>query len=173
MMAESKAPAYRFESVWQSTSPELQQEIVAFWVKNGAVSAADELVTRAKQAIIIMRAVDGSIAAVSTAVLEIIPRLQQPLYYYRTFCAEAHRGYGTSRDMMKASQAALHQYNLKLPEPESIGIHIELENELLAKQYPTAQWAQTGFTFIGYSPNGYVVRAYYFPGFTLKPRPTR
>ncbi len=173
MIVESKATTYRFESVWQNVSPELQQEILAFWVNNGAVSAADELAARAKQAIIVMRAEDGGIAAVSTAVLEIIPRLQQPLYYYRTFCAVAHRGNGTSMGMMKASQTALHQYNLMLPEPESIGIHIELENALMAKQYPTAHWAQTRFNFIGYSPSGHVVRAYYFPGFTLKPRPAR
>lgn len=164
---------YCFAAVWQCTTPELRQEIADFWLRNGALSSAEKAHQRASQAIITMRESNGVLAAVSSAVLSVIPRLQQPLYYYRTFCAEAHRGNGTSIAMMKASQQALHDYNLGLPEPEAIGMHIEVENDMIAKHYPQAHWPQTGFRFIGYSPQGHVVRAYYFPGFALKPRHVR
>jgi hypothetical protein len=168
--AETK---YHFESVWQSTTPQKKEEVAQFWVTNGAVTSLQKAADRASEIVVLMRDSTGALAAVSTAVLAVIPRLQQPLYYYRTFCAEAHRGNHTSLAMMKASQKTLHEYNLTLPEPEAIGIHVEVENEMLANHYQTARWPQTGFNFIGYSPSGHVVRAYYFPGFNLKPKPSQ
>lgn len=161
---------FQYQVVWKKITPELTQEIVEFWSVEKALPIRENPEARAQQAVVVMRDSNGKIAAVSTAVLSIIPRLQQPLYYYRTFCAEAYRGMGTSIPMMKACQKALHEYNLGLPDPESIGIHIKLENEMLTKHYNMAHWQQTGFNFMGYTPRGHVVRAYYFPGFILKPR---
>jgi hypothetical protein len=69
--------------------------------------------------------------------------------------------------MMKASQQALHDYNLTLDKPKAIGILIEIENNLISSHYNEAFWPPTGFSFIGYSPRGFILRAYYFPGFVL------
>jgi hypothetical protein len=173
-MAKNTASAdtdYHFESVWQTTTPQQREEVAQFWVANGAVTSLQKAADRASEVVVSMRDSTGALAAVSTAVLAVIPRLQQPLYYYRTFCAEAHRGNRTSLAMMKASQKTLLEYNLSLREPEAIGMHVEVENAMIAQQYPQAHWPQTGFRFIGYSPQGHVVRAYYFPGFILKPKP--
>jgi hypothetical protein len=96
------------------------------------------------------------------------------MYYYRTFCAEQYRGKNTSIPMMKASQQALLDYNLKLEKPNAIGILIEIENNMIAEHYNEAFWPPTGFSFIGYSQRGLILRAYYFPGFVLmKPAPIR
>jgi hypothetical protein len=158
---------FTYEDIWQKITPELAQEIIAFWTEEKALPKVEKPEDRAQQAVIAMRDEQGKIAAVSTAVNRVSPRLRQPLYYYRTFCAEKYRGKNTSIPMMKASQQALLDYNLKLAKPESIGILIEIENNLIASHYNEAFWPPTGFSFIGYSQRGLVLRAYYFPGFLL------
>ncbi len=162
---------FTYDAVWKKISPALSDEIIAFWRAENALPGHDDLAKRAQQVVVVMRDEQGKIAAVSTAILDVIPRLQQPLYYYRTFCAEAHRNNRTSIPMMKASQQALLAYNLALQSPESIGLHIEIENDFISSHYNMAFWPQTGFSFIGYSPRGLVVRAYYFPNVALKPKP--
>src|SRR5574343_1175467 len=116
-----------------------------------------------------MRDDKGAIAAVSSALPRVVPRLRQVLYYYRTFCGAAHRGNKTSTPMMQATQKALLEYNLGLPKPEAIGVIIEIENAMIAGHYTEAFWPLTGFSFIGYSPRGLPLRVHYFPGFKLQP----
>ncbi|HWS40874.1 MAG TPA: hypothetical protein VN247_06255 [Arenimonas sp.] len=163
---------FTYEDIWQKITPELAQEIIAFWTEEKALPKDSKPEARAQQAVIAMRDEQGKIAAVSTAVIRVIPRLRQPMYYYRTFCAEKYRNNNTSIPMMKASQQALLDYNLKLEKPEAIGVLIEIENNFIATHYNEAFWPQTGFSFIGYSQRGLILRAYYFPGFVLmKPAP--
>ena len=165
---------FKYENVFGKITPELAQEIIAFWTEEKALPKDAKPERRAQQAVIAMRDEQGKIAAVSTAVIRVIPRLRQPMYYYRTFCAEQYRGKNTSIPMMKASQQALLDYNLALENPSAIGILIEIENNMIAEHYNEAFWPQTGFSFIGYSQRGLILRAYYFPGFVLmKPAPIR
>lgn len=165
---------FKYEDIFGKITPELAQEIIAFWTEEKALPKDEKPEVRAQQAVIAMRDEQGKIAAVSTAVIRVIPRLRQPMYYYRTFCAEQYRGKNTSIPMMKASQQALLDYNLTLDKPKAIGILIEIENNLIASHYNEAFWPQTGFSFIGYSPRGFILRAYYFPGFVLmKPAPLK
>jgi hypothetical protein len=165
---------FTFDPIWKKITPELSQEIIDFWTAENALPKTEKPELRAQQAIIAMRDEQGKLAAVSTAVLRVIPRLRQPLYYYRTFCAEKFRGNNTSIPMMHASQKSLLDYNLSLEKPEAIGMFIEIENQMIAGHYNAAFWPQTGFSFIGYSPRGLILRAHYFPGFVLmKPAPLR
>ena len=54
-----------------------------------------------------------------------------------------------------------------LPEPESLGVLIELESALLASHYTQAHVAAADSTFIGYSPRGLQLRVSYFEGARL------
>lgn len=165
---------FKYDVVWKKITPELSQEIIEFWTAENALPKTEKPEQRAQQAVIAMRDEQGKLAAVSTAVLRVSPRLRQPLYYYRTFCAEKFRGKNTSIPMMQSSQKALLSYNLGLEKPEAIGVLIEIENQMIAGHYNEAFWPQTGFSFIGYSPRGLILRAHYFPGFALmKPAPLR
>ncbi len=166
-MAKTKSE-YRYQNVWQKVSEELSAEIVAFWKAESALPANGNPVNRAQQTVVVMRGKGGEIAAISTAILQTIPRLRQPMYYYRTFCAEKHRNNNTSIPIMLESQKALHEFNLGLEKPESIGILIEIENELISTHYSQAFWPPTQFSFIGYSQRGMVLRAHYFPDFRLQ-----
>lgn len=165
---------FKFDAVWKKITPQLSQEIIEFWAAENALPKTEKPELRAQQALIVMRDEQGKLAAVCTAVLRVTPRLRQPLYYYRTFCAEKYRGKNTSIQMMQASQKTLLDYNLGLEKPEAIGIFIEIENQMIDGHYNAAFWPQTGFSFIGYSPRGLTLRAHYFPGFVLmKPAPLR
>lgn len=166
-MAKSKS-AYRFENIWQKADAALSAEIIAFWQAESALPKDEDPGKRAKQVVVVMRDADGAIAAVSTAVIKRIPRLQQPLYYYRTFCAEKHRGRRTMLDMLEHCREALHAYNSDLSVPEAIGMLIELESPMLEGRYDEAQNTETGFAFIGRSPRGFNLFVRYFPGFKLQ-----
>lgn len=161
--------AYRFETVWKQQTPALLDEIIAFWTKEKALGSEQLAQQRAKQSLVVMRDEQGDIAAVSTAIARAIPRLRQPMFYYRSFCAEAHRGQHTSIPMMKASQKVLHEYVLSMEKPIAIGILIEIENKMLNEQFNKAYWPRTVFSFIGYSPRELPMYAHYFPDMPLLP----
>ena len=161
--------AYEYQNVWKHITPELAEEITAFWIAEKALPKSAKPDARAQQVVVVMRDDGGAIAAVSSALPRVVPRLRQVLYYYRTFCGAAHRGNKTSTPMMQATQKALLEYNLGLPKPEAIGVIIEIENAMIAGHYTEAFWPQTGFSFIGYSPRGLPLRVHYFPGFKLQP----
>ncbi len=160
---------YQYETVWKKVSPELAAEITAFWTDAKALPKGADPHERAQQVAVIMRDANGTIAALSSVVAHAVPRLRQVLYCYRTLCAAAHRGNHTGLTMLQCSQKALLEYNQSLPQPEAIGIYMEIENRLIAEHFNEASWPRTGFNFIGYSPRGLVLRAYYFPGFKLQP----
>jgi hypothetical protein len=160
---------YQYQTVWKKVSPELAAEITAFWIDAKALPKGADPGERAQQVAVIMRDGSGAIAALSSAVPDVVPRLRQVLYCYRTLCAAEHRGNHTSLTMLQCSQKALLEYNQSLPQPEAIGIYLEIESRMIAEHYDEAFWPRTGFSFIGYSPRGLVLRAYYFPGFKLQP----
>ena len=166
-MAKSKSP-YRFDDVWHKVDDALAEDILAFWRAEAALPAGEDGSVRVKQAVTVMRDADGAIAAISTVIIKRIPRLQQPLYYYRTFCAERHRGRRTMLDMLGHSHDTLRAFCAAQETPEAIGMLIELESPMLSGRYDEAQNTETGFCFIGKSQRGNNLFVRYFPGFKLQ-----
>jgi len=152
--------------VWKKITPELEAELVEFWVENKAISDRAQAAERAKQVACLVRSEEGKIVGVSTAHPRIVPRLRQPMYYYRNFIAEAFRGKQLAPPFLEKTKQALQDYNLALTKPLCLGIIIELENKSLAAHRNEAQWNE-GFTFIGYSPKGLHLRVWYFEGVRL------
>jgi hypothetical protein len=159
---------YKYQNVWKKITPELITEITEFWAKENALPKEAQPAKRAEQVVAIMRDKNNELAAVSTAIAKVVPRLRQTLYYYRTFCAEKHRLQNTSTGMLQASQKALLEYNQGKEKPDAIGIIIEIENKKIHDRFNEATWTNTSFSFIGYSPRGLPLRVYYFPGFKLQ-----
>jgi len=106
---------------------------------------------------------------VGTAVVRVLPRLRQPMYYYRQFFAKELRGQKQTVPFFNRARAILQDYNASLKTPESLGLLMELESPLLAARYNSADGAAAGTTFIGYSPRGLQLRVSYFEGATLLP----
>lgn len=160
--------------VWKQVTPELQDELVALWTRHRAIADPVLASARAKQAVCLLRDEDGALCGVSTAVLRVLPRLRQPMYYFRQFFAESMRGRKQSIPFYNTSCDVLRDYNASLKSPESIGVLIELENTLMARLYDRAWVDEAASVFLGYSPRGFQLRATYFEGARLlAPAPLR
>ena len=153
--------------VWKQVTPELKAELLEMWGATQAMHNPVQAQARTEQAVCIARDVDGRLCGVGTAVVRVLPRLRQPMYYYRQFFAPAVRGQKQTVPFFERACSVLQAYNAGLEQPESLGVLIELENAQLAARYNTAQTATT--TFIGYSQRGLQLRVSYFEGATLLP----
>ena len=152
-------------TVWKQVTPELREELKAFWSGN-KLTVED---TRADQAVCVIRDEEGAIQGVATAALKILPRLRQPMYYYRLFLAPDLRGHQHFLPFFRHALQALQDYNAGLPKPESLGLLFELENGKIGKAYPHAYEPDFNAVFIGYSPRGLQLRVSYFENATLMP----
>ena len=148
--------------VWKKTTPELCNELVDLWDRNNAIPDPYKAVARARQAVCIARDASGAICGVGTAVVRVLPRLRQPMYYYRQFFAPAFRGRAQAIPFLNHAKQILQAHNTALPSPESLGVLLELENGMLAAHYNQAYVAAGNLTFIGYSPRGLQLRVSYF-----------
>jgi len=154
--------------VWKQVTPELKAELVAFWERNRALGATAQAEMRAEQAACIGRDERGVLCAVGTATLRILPRLRQPTYYYRQFFDASQRGQRQTVPFVAQVREVLQAYNASLPQPESLGLLVELESKLLSNRYTKAKEA-AGFTFIGYSPRNLPLFVSWFDDATLLP----
>ena len=163
-----------FIPVWKQVSPELAQELMAFWQANQAVVEPGAAATRALQAVCIARDDAGALCGVATAVVKVLPRLRQPTYYYRQFFARALRGQHQELAFFRFAKRILQDHNAAPAQAESLGLLLEIENAKIAAAYKRA--IEPGFdaVFIGYSPRGLQLRASYFENaMLLPPTPVR
>jgi hypothetical protein len=167
--SRSKAAPLQIQTVWKQMTPPLKEELLTFWASHNAVRDPERASNRAEQAICLARDKDGMINAVGTAELRVLPRLLQPMYYFRLFLAKSARGQAQMMPLYNACKSALQAYNAALPAPESIGVLVELESQFLARFYRSAYVAEADSTFIGYSPRGLQLRVSYFADAVLLP----
>lgn len=167
MMADGITP------VWKRVTPELRDELVAFWLAEGALDDPDVAAKRAEQVTCIGREADGSIWGVGTALLQVLPQLGQPTYACRQFFSASRRGKGQMMAFFAVVRDTLELYNHALEEPESIGILLEVQNDMLSSRYQLAYEPEADAYFIGYSPRGHHLRVVYFDGarLLLPPKP--
>lgn len=154
----------RIDNVWKQVTPELAEELVAFWTDNKAIEDEAKARNRTQQAVCTLRDDGGALVGVATAMVKVLPRLRQPTYYFRIFLAPSVRGRGREAflPMVQQSKRTLHEYNKGLKQPESLGLLFELENGKLGKAYPHAYEPIFEATFIGYSPRGMQLHVSYF-----------
>lgn len=150
-------------------TPVLVEELTAFWRSHKAISDEAAAAARAQQAVCIARDEAGELCGVGTAVIRILPRLRQPMYYYRQFFAESMRGRSQLSPFYRHSRQALQEYNATLEKPESLGVLMETENAKLPSAYHHAYEPAFAATFIGYSPRGTHLYVSYFDGAVLQP----
>ncbi|MGE8281971.1 MAG: hypothetical protein ACN6O2_16250 [Stenotrophomonas sp.] len=158
-----------FSSAWKQVGPELGVELATFWLQQGAISDPDEARRRADEVVCIGRDPQGDIQAIASVAIKVLPRLLQPMYYFRAFVAPGARGHDHATVMLIKSLKILQSYNAGLPQPESLGILLELENRGLEKRSQRAYIPELNSVFIGYSPRGLHLRVSYFDDAVLLP----
>lgn len=154
--------------VWKQVDAGLNAELFAFWKDNGAIGNEDEATRRGQQAVCIARDGDGKLCGVATAVVKVLPRLRQPMYYYRMFFAKSLRGHQQFVPFYRRCKQVLQEYNAGLPQPESLGILIELENRKIGMAYQHAYDKTFDAAFIGYSVRGLKLYVSYFEDAKLR-----
>ena len=171
----TRAPVtFDVSPVWRQVTPDLKDEVLAFWQQHRAIGDPERARHRADEVVCIARGDDGALCAVSTAVVRVLPRLMQPLYYYRLFFARSVRGQGQVIPFYNHAREVLQAYNAGLAEPESLGVLLELESRYLDAYHKDAYIPEADSTFIGYSPRGLQLRVSYFKGAKLlTPRAAR
>lgn len=161
-------------TVWKQITPQLGEELMAFWRNNKAIVDDTAAAARATQAVCIVRDEAGTLCGVSTAVVKVLPRLRQPMYYYRQFFAKSLRGKSQFIPVYLQTKQVLQEYNTSLGKAESLGLLLETENAKLSAAYPHAHEPTFDATFIGYSPRGTHMYVSYFAGAVLQsPTPIR
>ena len=158
-----------FVPVWKQVTPELAQELMAFWQANQAVVEPGAAATRALQAVCIARDDAGALCGVATAVVKVLPRLRQPTYYYRQFFARALRGQHQELAFFRFAKQILQDHNAAPAQAESLGLLLEIENAKIAAAYRRAHEPGFEATFIGYSPRGLQLRVSWFDDAQLLP----
>ena len=156
--------------VWKKVSAKLSAELIDLWGRSQAITDRDRAVRRSREAVCIARDRSGAVCGVGTAVVRVLPRLRQPLYYYRQFFAPEFRGHKRALPFFNEARRVLEGYNESLPDPESIGMLLELENQQLVARYERAYEPAADSTFIGYSPAGLQLRVSYFKNARLLQR---
>jgi len=158
---------YRTVTDWKQLDAEAGEAIRAFWARESANVEGEEATRRLQQVVAHVLDEAGEIAAVATAAPKILPRLGQPLYYYRCFVGNAWRSGRLVRPLLRHTQRVLDDYARARDFP-CIGVLLELENEGFASTLQWAHWNTTGFSYIGKSPRGLDLRVCYFRGARLK-----
>jgi hypothetical protein len=156
--------------VWKNVDAELSTELIDLWGRSHAILDPDQAARRATQAVCIARDESGVVCCVGTAVIRVLPRLRQPMYYYRQFFAPEFRGRKQAIPFFNEARKLLEEYNDALQVPESLGVLVELESQQLAERYERAYEPDADSTFIGYSPRGLQLRVSYFRNARLNDR---
>ena len=159
--------AYRFVNDWQNLDPAAGEAIRAFWLREQANVQGDEATRRLTEVVAHIVDEHDELVAVATVATKILPRLGQPMYYYRCFVGKAWRASKLVRPLLRHTQKVLEKYAREHDYP-CIGILLELENEGFADTLRWAHWPGVDFSYIGVSPRGLDLRVRYLRGALLK-----
>lgn len=79
--------SFEIVPVWNNVTPERSAELIDLWARSGAIAGSVNAIVRAREAVCMARAADGTVCGVGTASIRVLPRLRQPMYFYRQFFA--------------------------------------------------------------------------------------
>jgi len=160
-------PNFQYVAHWQTDLPEENEAVLAFWRAEKAIGDEAAAKKRLSEIVLHARTESGEVAGVCTAVPMTLPRLAQPLYYYRTFVGEKWRKTRLVVLLLKRAFELLEGHAVKNGYP-CIGVIIELENARFAENGRMPVWPDVDFVYIGKSQRGFDLRLRYFRGATLK-----
>lgn len=145
------------------------EKLVRFWLAENAFSTEADARRRLPEVILHAHDSAGEIAGVCTAAPMVLPRLGEPMYYYRCLIGRRWRSTVLVMSMLKRASFLLEEYAVAHAYP-CIGIVLELENGAFAKALDSPIWPnaqQRGYVYIGKSRDGLDLRIAYFRGAKL------
>lgn len=168
---EEQAVRYQVEAVWPSPSEAVRQEVVDFWVAEGALPDRGAASERSHQLLVVARESSGRVAGVSTALPVHVKRLGFKCFFYRTFVGHAHRSVGLRstglwRQILLESHRLLNDRFQVGYDQDVLGIYMEIENHNVMRTLNEAVWQSGGMNvvYVGRTATGRHTRVWYFDG---------
>ncbi len=158
------ADPYRLHNAWQSIDDALGEEVIDFWQRHGALPSADIARQRLAEIVLLARAGDETLAAVSSVKVRAHPGLGHKFYSFRCFVAPDHRRSLLAARLICGAFDFFDQKFRAGANPDVIGMIAEVENRVLNREHNQAIWPHSGFVFVGYDSAGRHVRVRYFQG---------
>jgi hypothetical protein len=158
---------FRYVAHWQTELPDENESVLAFWKAEGAIGDEAQARQRLKEIVLHARDADNVIAGVCTAVAVTLPRIGQPMYYYRCFIAPRWRKSRLILYLFKRAYELLEGHAVRNDYP-CIGVLAELENTRFTQMGRIPVWPDCDLVFIGVSQRGHDLRVRYFRGAKLK-----
>jgi hypothetical protein len=166
-MNDATAGGFRFVTHWQRECPEDAAAVLEFWRRENALAADIKPEERLRQVVLHARDAAGEVAGVCTVVPLTLPRIGQPMYYYRCFIGKNWRKSRLVFRLLLRAFDVLEDYARAHDFP-CIGMVLELENTRFGEALRAPVWTSTGFVYIGKSGRGLDLRVRYFRGARLK-----
>ena len=146
------------------------ERILEFWRDESGFGADPAARQRLPEVILHAEDAAGRIAGVCSAVPMVLPRIGQPMYYYRCLIGREWRQSILVLVMIRRAVVLLEDYAVAAGYP-CIGVVIELENDRFSRTLDAPVWPnpeRRGFVYIGKSRHGLDLRVFYFRGARLK-----
>jgi hypothetical protein len=158
---------FRIVTDWQTLAPDGSAAIRAFWQREGAIAGDAQIDARLPEVVAHALTEAGEVAAVCTVVAKTLPRIGEPMYFYRCFVGSQWRASRLVFSLLRHTQTVLQTYARARDFP-CIGILLELENTRFGESLRKPVWPSTGFVYAGKSGRGLDLRVWYFRGARLK-----
>ena len=158
---------FQYVTHWQTDLPDEGEAVLQFWLKEKAIGDENQARQRLKEIVLHARDADGEMAGVCTAATVTLPRLGQPMYYYRCYIAPRWRKSRLILYMFKRAFELLEGHAKRNDYP-CIGVLTELENTRFTEMGQIPVWPDINLTYIGKSQRGHDLRVRYFRGARFK-----
>jgi hypothetical protein len=154
-------PQIETRAAWRRNDPELERDVVGFWRRLGILPPDVVPEARAKE-LCSLTYVDGEVAAVSTATLEVLPHLRARFAMVRIAVAPEHRRRHFAVSLIVAAKGLLEQWSLENPQENVKGVaaFIQAANIEELKRLPV--WPRSGLSLVGYTTDGQQIRVAWF-----------
>jgi len=167
-MIEIKTPEkFRYITHWPQGTPKNGGAVLDFWRRENAIDDEAQAQQRLREVVSHVTDEAGEVAGVCTAVPLTLPRLGQPMYYYRCFIGAKWRRIRLGTSLTVHAFGVLRKYARSRDYP-CIGVVMEIENTGLVESLNMPIWPLNPFIYIGKSQRDLELRVRYFPGALLK-----
>lgn len=161
---EGTKPELVFENLWKKKDANWQNKVKQLWRKHFPDMPETVMTQRLQQIVYVICTPDGNVVGLSTAYKSYIMHLKHNLYAFRCFIDPEFRVPGLTSLLLVKTRDWLEEI-YQSDEDESnrcIGVITLVENERIMKHRNEAIWPASQMVYIGNSPKGYHIRAYYF-----------
>ena len=158
---------FDFHVLWKCPKGESCQDLIEFWLTHKALPTRGACEKRLEQVVLFARDEKGKVAGVCTAHQSKPARLDQPVFYYRSFIAPEYRATVLVLRLLRRAVSLLER-DARENNWECIGVFLELENPKFNQKGRMPVWPGLDFVYIGKSDRGFECRVYWFKNARLK-----